>query len=71
MAWLVKDLHLKTQHLPHSKHAPPWFIKTSSLMLHMVRIIVSSQSHIKRINEHRRKNVEFLIVKPGGIYSDL
>jgi len=40
-------------------------------MLHMVEGIVSSQSHIKRINKHSKQNVEFLIVKSGGIYSDL
>jgi hypothetical protein len=40
-------------------------------MLHKVTRIVGSQSHVKRINKHRGQNVECLIVKHDGIYSDL
>jgi hypothetical protein len=45
-------------------------IKTSALLLYTEIIDVCSQIHTKHINAARGKNVEFVIVKPDGIYSN-
>jgi len=45
-------------------------IKTSQLMLYREIIAICSQIHKKHINAVCGKNVEFVIVKPDGIYSN-
>jgi hypothetical protein len=39
-------------------------------MLHGEIIAVYSQIHTKHINTLYRQNVEYVIVKPGGVYSN-
>jgi hypothetical protein len=45
-------------------------MKTSQLMLYREIIVVCSQIHTKHINTMCGQNVEFVDVKPGGIFSD-
>jgi len=45
-------------------------IKTSQLMLYREIDAVCSQIHTKHINTLCGQNVEFVNVKPGGIYSN-
>ena len=60
--------------LPHACHmSRPSYTRQVLLcffMLHSQRIAVCSQIHIKHTYTLCGQNVEFVIVKPGGTYSD-
>jgi len=66
---IYKELCIKIHSVPRSKHTVS-FIKTSQLMLYREIIAVCSEIHAEHINTVCGQNVEFLIVKPGGTYSN-
>jgi len=55
------------QSVPRSKHTVS-VIQTSQLMLYREIMAVCSEIHTEHINTLCGQNVEFLSVKPGGIY---
>src|SRR5215470_7957654 len=58
------------QPVPRSKHSVS-VIKTSQLMLYREIIAVCSEIHTKHINTLCGQNVQFVNVKPGGIYINI
>ena len=71
MAWATSfsTLPMQIQFIPHREHSVS-IRKTSQLMLYREIIFVCSEIHTKHINTLCGQNVEFVIVTPGGTYSD-
>jgi len=59
---MYKELYVKTQSVPRSKHSVS-VIQTSQLMLYREIMAVCSEIHTKQINTLCGQNVELLNVK--------
>src|SRR5215470_14231415 len=66
----ISVLYRRTPSVPRSKHSVS-VIKTSQLMLYREIFAVCSEIHTKHINTLCGQNVEFVNVKPGGLYINI
>jgi hypothetical protein len=62
-------VYITTQSVPCSIHSPPWFYKTSLLTLLKAKVAVCCEI-VHNTYTQSEHQVEFLNVKPSGMYSN-